>query len=238
MAPGSDTRATDCQAPPASGRRSRVPVCPHPPLGGAGAGDRQDLAVDHLERLDRAARGEPPVTTARRRRSSPTGRCRTRTRPTGSRTGFPTRPARPAPTAPPAAPPARAARASSRPGSACAGSTCTAPSRTGRCQGRTPPEAETNVTEVAANPIGTGPPDGTVTVDVAAGVVGVAGAGRGRAAASRRGGGTRAARCGGPRSTTRPARRARRRRRPPRARRSAGGQRHRGQQGAGRQPDP
>ena len=33
---------------------------------------------------------------------------------------------------------------------------------------------ETNVTDLAANPIGTGPPDGTVTVDVAADVVGAA----------------------------------------------------------------
>jgi hypothetical protein len=32
------------------------------------------------------------------------------------------------------------------------------------------------VTEVAANPVGTGPPDGTVPVDVAAGVAGPAGA--------------------------------------------------------------
>ena len=33
---------------------------------------------------------------------------------------------------------------------------------------------ETKVTDVAANPIGTGPPDGTVTVDVLADVVGAA----------------------------------------------------------------
>jgi hypothetical protein len=35
---------------------------------------------------------------------------------------------------------------------------------------------ETNVTEVAANPVGTGPPDGTVTVDVGVDVAGPAGA--------------------------------------------------------------
>ena len=94
---------------------------------------------------------------------------------------------------------------------------------------------ETNVTEVAANPIGTGPPDGTATVDVLAAVAGAAGV---EEAAPRAAG---AAAELAPPDPAGPLDERRGRRggaARPRARRPAGRQRHRRQQGAAREPDP
>ena len=160
-----------CQRPPHAGR----PVTAAPEIGGARPGDRQNLAVDHLERLDRAARGSrwgPPLAAVGR---LPQTVAEHEPDPTDWRTGFPTRPA------------------STTPGCGASGATGAgsprqlAPrSRVRRidvhgafAHGAVPrtnaSSVETNVTEVAANPIGTGPPDGTATVDVLAAVAGAAG---------------------------------------------------------------
>ena len=143
MAPVKENAATACQdtalpAAAAPGSRSWARTRR---LAVQAAGHRHDLAVDHLEGQDRAAwQVAPGTSTARRRRSSPRGRCRTQTRPsTGSRTAFPTRPARPAPGRFASGTTGRGSLVSWRPGSGSVGSTCTAPSRMVRCRGRTPP---------------------------------------------------------------------------------------------------
>src|ERR1700689_5443914 len=181
MTPGTDAGATACQAPPASGRRSRVPVCPHTPLAvqvAAIARTWPSITSRHTI--------EPPGDVAGVHRSPPSVVSHRPLPNTNPSEGLANR-------IPHTAGPVTSNGAVS--GATGAGSPRQLAPRFrvrridvhgafahGAVPRTNASSVETNVTDLAANPIGTGPPDGTVTVDVAADVVGADARPRGAAA--------------------------------------------------------
>src|ERR1700689_4840120 len=174
MTPGTDAGATACQAPPASGRRSRVPVCPHTPLAvqvAAIARTWPSITSRHTI--------EPPGDVAGVHRSPPSVVSHRPLPNTNPSEGLANR-------IPHTAGPVTSNGAVS--GATGAGSPRQLAPRFrvrridvhgafahGAVPRTNASSVETNVTDLAANPIGTGPPDGTLTVDVAADVAGGAG---------------------------------------------------------------
>src|ERR1700678_3958195 len=175
MAPGTDTCATACQAPPASGRRSRVPLCPHPLLAVQLAAIARTwpsiTSRDTIESPGDAAgvhRSPPSVVSHRPLpNTNPSEGLANRIPHTA---GWVTSNGAASGTVGAGSPRQLAPRSRVRRIDVHGAFAHGAVPRTNASSG------ETNVTDAAANPVGTGPPEGTLTVDEAADVAGPAAA--------------------------------------------------------------